>query len=520
MLESLLGSPNVSAPKSKSNGKLAKGTLVKPNGKPKKQKSKGKPRVNIADFINGLDREDVNYHTIKELSKEYKISCPNFVALSVYNDPYFAEMPFKVEHARWFAELWKEHGGPGTHLRRLHYRLSVQHKGQIKLPNGQNYENEFEHWEIFGKTSVYARHLGLVDPEDFIDRRNPDPYLFAQYEALNEPSWNIDDHYWKLPAITTDLSFDCDMPDVDISGYKYNLSAQPYHLEIWIEKSTQNDILIPLCRRHGVNFVTSVGFQSITSIINLINRLKQIAATLPEGKPARIGWISDHDPGGFFMPAAVARELEFYIQKLYPNADIKLTVLALTPEQVIEYDLPRKPIKKTDKRREKFESIHGKGAVELDALEALHPGVFGEIVEDWILSYRDSDLEDNFDSAESEARDIADSAWENATEEHREQLERLKASVDEITAKYAKPLKKMAKDMEKELAPFKADLENISRQIDLAANHLMPEIPAVPEADIDEPDEDDYLFDSSRDYLEQLEYYKAREKTLGASEDA
>ena len=28
---------------------------------------------------------------------------------------------------------------------------------------------------------------------------------------------------------------------------------QRYHLEIWCEKSTMNDVLVPLCQRYGIN---------------------------------------------------------------------------------------------------------------------------------------------------------------------------------------------------------------------------------------------------------------------------
>ena len=41
----------------------------------------------------------------------------------------------------------------------------------------------------------------------------------------------------------------------------------------------------------------------------------------------------------------------------------------------------------TELRREKFEERFGAGANELDALEALHPGVLAEIVEQAILRF-------------------------------------------------------------------------------------------------------------------------------------
>ena len=70
------------------------------------------------------------------------------------------------------------------------------------------------------------------------------------------------------------------------------------------------------------------------------------------------------------MPVAVAHQIEFWLQDYTPGADINLTPLALTRDQVITYQLPRIPIKESDARKAGFEERYGAGAVELDALEA------------------------------------------------------------------------------------------------------------------------------------------------------
>jgi hypothetical protein len=88
------------------------------------------------------------------------------------------------------------------------------------------------------------------------------------------------------------------------------------------------------------------------------------------GKPTRIFYSGDFDPAGDSMPVAVARQIEFWLQDYAPGADIKLTPLALTRDQVITYQLPRIPIKESDARKAGFEERYGAGAVELDALEA------------------------------------------------------------------------------------------------------------------------------------------------------
>jgi hypothetical protein len=73
------------------------------------------------------------------------------------------------------------------------------------------------------------------------------------------------------------------------------------------------------------------------------------------------------------------------IETFAPGANVKLDPLVLTPRQVSEYGLPRTPIKESDRRKAGFEAVHGEGAVELDALEALYPGQLSHIVEEAIV---------------------------------------------------------------------------------------------------------------------------------------
>ena len=194
---------------------------------------------------------------------------------------------------------------------------------------------------------------------------------------------------WLLPWIESDLStfVSLPLPLVDtIDGYRYAPSDQPYLVEIWIEKSTMDDVLLPLCEELHISLVTSVGFQSITSAVNLLQRAQQL---IQLGKPTRIFYISDFDPAGDGMPVAVARQMEFWLQDYAPGADIKLSPLALTRDQVITYQLPRLPIKESDVRQAGFEERYGAGAVEWEALEALYPGVLADLVRDAIAPYRD-----------------------------------------------------------------------------------------------------------------------------------
>jgi hypothetical protein len=138
----------------------------------------------------------------------------------------------------------------------------------------------------------------------------------------------------------------------------------------------------PLARGRNVTFVAGLGELSATHCAWHIERV------LAHRKRTRILYISDHDPAGEIMPVSVARKIEFLLRRDGHDLDVRLEPLVLTREQVEAYALPRIPIKDSDVRKGHFEERHGEGAVELDALEALHPGELARVVEAAIDRYR------------------------------------------------------------------------------------------------------------------------------------
>jgi hypothetical protein len=85
-------------------------------------------------------------------------------------------------------------------------------------------------------------------------------------------------------------------------------------------------------------------------------RARELASRAAESKaPVRVLYLSDFDPGGRSMPKALARKVEFAINKHDLDVDFQLIPLALTPEQCRQYNLPRTPIKEKESRKDTFE---------------------------------------------------------------------------------------------------------------------------------------------------------------------
>jgi hypothetical protein len=264
---------------------------------------------------------------------------------------------------------------------------------------------------------------------------------------------------------------------------------QRYHLEIWAEKTTQNDILEPLAKQYEINLVTGAGELSLTHCTKLLRR------AAASGRPVRVLYISDFDPSGENMPVSVARKIEFALYRDRLDVDIQVRPIALTKDQCEEFELPRVPIKESDKRAGRWGERHGEGATELDALEALHPGSLREIVEQEVERYHDPNLDEEIESAASEIDGDVDAANEAVSREFEQQIADLEADWDDVVEK---------------LQEWQGSAARIYQAMDASLTQHAQEI----DTDIEwpEPAEGDEcadpLFDSRRDYLEQIERYK------------
>lgn len=456
----------------------------------------------------------MDYESIREEAKSTGCRVEELLALTKANDPFYSEMPFRVRDGTWFAGIWRMLGEPtGAHLRRLHYQLVSQHP-PVEMADGSAYQNTEVCWQALNTASRNARYLGLISPTALEDHRSPRPLLYATARETPEPRWELDKPlFWLSPprlptldlAIEHDLAVDLAPPEPVVWGYDYEQADQPYHLEIWIEKSTMTDVLLPVCRELGVDLVVGVGYLSVTRVVEMIRRVAD------QGKPARIFYLSDHDPSGENMPVQVARQVEFWLPEIAGAAEIMLQPLVLTAEQAARYALPRTPIKASHTAKDGFEARHGAGAVELDALEALHPGELARLVREAIAPYVDEDLAERLGDAESEADDAITTAWNEATEAARAELDAIAAEAEAIIAPYREQVREIAARLEAAIAPLNVRVEGVWHAMQDKTQALEVQLPERPEPESEPPDDEwDWLFDSSRGYDDQLAYYKER----------
>jgi hypothetical protein len=413
----------------------------------------------------------------------------------------------------------------GVHLRRLHYAIvSLPEDRRPRRLDGTAYENTEAAWRALGSASVDARALGLIDASRFTDRRAGEPvFLASEDDDDEEAGIVVEGAELERPEAAFNFLYapnDYPFPDLPRVGVTPPELAEPYALEVWAEKSTMNDVLVPLSRVHNVTLVAGVGELSLTHCWWLVQRAQA------HGKPVRVLYVSDFDPAGARMPLSVARKVEHIIRRDGLDLDVRLDPLVLTREQVERYRLPRIPIKDTDLGKRHFEDRFGEGATELDALEALHPGELGRIVAGEIMRWRRPAALARIQNRRIAAEVSAELAAERgaALDEFAEELAELRQAfeamqsaieprqeaLEAITDEAARLSQDHVEAINAEVDDFHARASELMRRIGEALEERIPAPKTIAWASPAAPDEDDDpLFDSARGYIDQIDRYKA-----------
>jgi hypothetical protein len=432
-------------------------------------------------------RDDVtNFDDLKALAESLDRPLRDLIALSRNNDPFYINET-RGEWARWFGKLWRRFKlGDGIHIRRIHY-LIISQKRPVACVDGMPYTNTEERWLRLNNASRDARYLGLVPASAFVDRRNDEPYIRLSTETTQQPealvsNARVDEIEIEAPS----------MPDLPSLQYYTPKVPQRYHIELWCEKTTANDVLRPLAEEYACNVITGSGEVSLTHCERLVDR-----AVLSQ-KPVRVLYISDFDPSGASMPVAAARKIEHRLRRENLALDIHLRPIVLTHDQTVRYELPRTPLKEGDRRTEKWEGRYGEGATELDALEALHPGELRKIIEGEILRYFDPDLDSRIGEVKDKiARDLG-AINRQVNDQFDDEIAELEADWEEIAAEY-----------QAKVDAWVERANEVSQGITEALEELKPDLSDVELPEPAEGDEDDDpLYDSTRDYVGQIDRYK------------
>jgi hypothetical protein len=251
-------------------------------------------------------------------------------------------------------ELCDDYAAQGYNLtlRQLYY----QFVSRAWIPNSQ------QSYKRLGSIINDARLAGLIDWDHITDRTRNLESLAA----------------WSSPS---------DIVAAVAAQYRTRRWAdQPNYVEVWVEKEALADVVSRPAERWQVPYFSCRGYVSQSEMWGAAQRILNAEK---RGKRAIIIHLGDHDPSGIDMTRDIRDRLEIF------GTGVRVRRIALTMDQVLQYEPPPNPAKLTDARAadyiERFHDpmVDEPGTARSWELDALDPATLDALIEGEILSWLD-----------------------------------------------------------------------------------------------------------------------------------
>lgn len=167
---------------------------------------------------------------------------------------------------------------------------------------------------------------------------------------------------------------------------------QDVELIVLSEKDAISGTIYPVTAKWDVELGIVRGYSSETFVYSIA---ETVARNSDNYKTTYLYQLGDHDPSGL----DAWRDFTEKVQRFAPDADVRFERLAVTPEQILQYQLPTRPTKRSDSRARNFVG----GSVEVDAIP---PTLLRSIVEEAIVQHIDAEAFHLTQIAERSERDI------------------------------------------------------------------------------------------------------------------
>jgi len=238
-----------------------------------------------------------------------------------------------------------------------------------------------------------------VDKSDAGYRKAQRQLLLMRREGVIDYDWIADNTRWRRKPQTFNGLEEC----LEESRRFYRASVWrdlPVHVEVWCEKDALAGVLYRETGLYDVPLMVTRGYSSETFAY-------EAAQEMGSGRKTPIVYyVGDLDPSGWNASVDLEQKL-----RNFSDGKVIFKRLAVTPEQVAEWNLPTRPSKKSDTRHKAFEQEFGKDfpSVELDAIP---PDRLRELVRNAIESHLPDGHLENIEIEEYEARRTLETVME------------------------------------------------------------------------------------------------------------
>lgn len=220
-------------------------------------------------------------------------------------------------------------------VRQIFYRL-VSPPHQI-IPNTRSSYN------VFNKILTKARTVGDVNWER-IEDSGQEELKWGYNIVASSPKGYVQ---WLFNKIEAE------------DHWVYFWKDQSQYIEVWVEKKALSPFFASVCESYQVAVLPLRGNSSFTSIMEAIEH------RFPYNKPTVILLFTDHDPSGLNIPKELGERFKEYDRH---DLDISIKRIALTSDQVKQFNLAPNPTKRSDSKSPSYFDTYGETCWELDAI--------------------------------------------------------------------------------------------------------------------------------------------------------
>lgn len=307
------------------------------------------------------------------------------------------------------------------------YQVEKHKKDPEKHPHPDEMPRKDWEWEFeyrFVKRAVKrGRRAGYIDPSQIIDAsraaenrvvggwESPDEFIEDRVDEVWEQYW---ENFW---------------------------GEQDAYLEVWLEKQSLASVFRPICEEYNVRLEATRGDWSDSKVYEACQRLMPY---IKEGRDIHILYFGDYNPSGFHAPVSILDAMGYYgidLNREFPGSDdrryyeveygfpayfeaadggessLSVERLALTTDQIVEFDLPENPVPSSTDKDETIKSqfrryvSNGRDVnVELNALREYHREFLEDLIRDGITQHIDqekkSEVEQRIQNRRQELKDI------------------------------------------------------------------------------------------------------------------
>ncbi len=270
--------------------------------------------------------------------------------------------------------------------------------------------------------------------------------LLSDARLMGRIDWEAIEDRIRVPRIPQDFKDLGDLVDTALASYRLDRWAgQERYVELWVEKDALAGILAPIASEYHVAMMVNRGYSSMTAMYDSakrflkachgeelpyrtmleiskevkgaedfeehvkmeLGRIKVLDSRKLKGEPDRkpvLLYLGDHDPSGEDMVRDIGARLLMF------GIDVDVRKVALTTEQVEEFDPPPNPAKMSDPRASEYVDKHGATSWEVDALP---PDALDRIIREALDDVVDHDRMDVIKEQEKKDKNLLLKALKN-----------------------------------------------------------------------------------------------------------